>query len=464
MSTTVSIMSSSNSPRPVFNISTWNTFFQAGKKRPRKQREDFPREDFAQAPWQIMITSGAYKIETTKAGRNFRRKYRVPATVFDFIVETALHRKLFPEYDMKGCSKDAFDRPAASLHVKILIVFRLLGTGGEFASVYDGSKVDETTARLFFYRFNEVFACALYKTWVHPPSTQKEVNEALAIYARLGLPGAIGSTDCFHLFWDQCPAQLKVLCRNGRYKRCTLVWSVCNDHHRKLYSITEPFYGCTSDKTISLYDGFLQSVHNKTEPLYANARYTLFDEHGCPQDRVGAWILCDNGYHKWECMQPPPSTCTSQTEVIFREVLESARKTTECVIGILKARFRILRNPIRVHSRENITNILYTCAILHNMLLDYDGFDKLWTEDDWLTNDPVDSDNENSDQDQPNKEKKRFMIRPDRLQEYHLPEPESDVPAQVESGHFRLKQDLITNLKHLWDRGKVEHLRYPKQN
>jgi hypothetical protein len=94
------------------------------------------------------------------------------------------------------------------------------------------------------------------------------------------------------------------------------------------------------------------------------------------------------------------------------------------------------------------------------MLLDYDGFDKLWTEDDWLTNDPIDSDDENSD----DKEKKRFMIRPDRLQEYHLPEPESDVPAQVESGHFRLKQDLITNLKHLWDRGKVEHLRYPKRN
>jgi len=112
-------MSSSDSPRPIFNGSTWNTCFQAATKRPRKQREDFPREDFSQAPWQIMITSGAYKIETTKEGRNFRRKYRVPASVFDFIVETVLHRKLFPEYDTNGCGKDAFGRPIASLHVKI---------------------------------------------------------------------------------------------------------------------------------------------------------------------------------------------------------------------------------------------------------------------------------------------------------------------------------------------------------
>ena len=252
-------MSNSDSPRPVFNMSTWNSCFQGAenRKRPRKQRQEFPRVDFASAPWQVMITSGAYKNEMTKEGRNFRRKFRLPASLFDFIVSTVLHRKLFPEYDMNGCSNDAFGRPIASLQVKILVVFRLLGSGGEFASVFDGSKVDEQTARLFFYRFNKLFARALYNTWVHPPSTQKEVDEALSIYKRLGLPGAIGSTDCFHLFWDQCPAQLKVLCRNGRYKRCTLVWSVCNDHHRKLYSITDPFYGCTHDKTISLYDGFV---------------------------------------------------------------------------------------------------------------------------------------------------------------------------------------------------------------
>jgi hypothetical protein len=119
-----------------------------------------------------------------------------------------------------------------------------------------------------------------------------------------------------------------------------------------------------------------------------------------------------------------------------------------------------MKNPLRVHSKENITNILYTCAILHNVLLHYDGFDKLWTEDDWLSSDPVDSDDEDSD----NTGKKRFMIRPDRLQEYHLPLPESDVPTQVESGHFQLKQQLIANLRHQWDRGDVEHLRYPKRN
>lgn len=406
-----------------------------------------------------MITAGTYKIETTKQGRNFRRKYRVPASLFDFIVAKVLQRNLFPEYDSNGCGKDAFSRPIPSLQVKILIVFRLLATGAEFASVYDGSRVDEQTARIFFYRFNDLFACALYRKWVHPPSALNEVQEALAIYKRLGLPGAIGSTDCFHLFWDKCPAQLKVDCRNGRYKRCSLVWSVSNDHHRKIYSITEPFHGCTSDKTISMYDGFLQSVHMRTEPLFANAKYTLFDEFGSPHDRVGAWILCDSGYHKWKCMQHPPSHCASESEVLFREVIESARKTTECVIGILKARFWFLKNPLRIHSKECIRDVVYTCAILHNMLLHHDGFDKLWTEEDWLTQDPVNTDDERD----ANVTKTPFLIRPERLQEYHLPTREKyDEPVQVEDAHFELKGALIKNLRYLWDKGEVEHLTYPK--
>jgi hypothetical protein len=441
-----------------FSSDAWRSLLR--QKRPRKKRVDLDRADFARAHWQLMVTSGAYKLATTKAGRNFRRKFRVPPALFDFIVETALHRRWFPEYDSDGSGHDAFGRPIASLHVKILVVFRLLGTGCEFAAVYEGSLVDEQTARMFFYRFNAVFASSLYRTWVHPPSTVKEVDEALEIYRRLGLPGAIGSTDCFHLFWDRCPEQLKVDCRNGRYKRCTLVWSICNDHHRKIYCVTDPFHGTVSDRTIQLYDSFLRSVHLKTEPLFANARYTLFDESGCPHERTGAWVLCDNGYHKFTTMQMPPSYCTSQEEVIFREVLESARKTTECLIGILKARFWILRNPLRLHSKTDITNLMYSCSILHNMLLQYDGFDKLWTEEDWLSLDPTESDDESDETAE--QSKKRFLIRPDRLLEYHLPTGESDVVTMAENGHFELKQALTKNLTYMWNKGEVEHLRYPK--
>ncbi len=75
------------------NEDAWNALSKSSNE-PRKKRVDFPREDYSTAPWQVMLDTGAYKDTTTKA---------------------------------------------------------------EFAAVYDGSKVDEQTARKFFYRFNCLF-------------------------------------------------------------------------------------------------------------------------------------------------------------------------------------------------------------------------------------------------------------------------------------------------------------------
>lgn len=134
------------------------------------------------------------------------------------------------------------------------------------------------------------------------------------------------------------------------------------------------------------------------------------------------------------------------------------RKSTECLIGILKQRFWYLKNPLRLTSLKDIANVTHTCAVLHNMLLHYDGFDRLWTADDWLTLDPTDSDEEEDIQ-----SKKRRLIPPERLREYVLPTGESDEPVIVESKHLELRDALVSNLKYLWNKSEVEHLRFPRK-
>lgn len=110
-------------------------------------------------------------------------------------------------------------------------------------------------------------------------------------------------------------------------------------------------------------------------------------------------------------------------------------------------------------SKKDICNVVHACAVLHNMLLQFDGYDKLWTAEDWLTLDPTDSDEEAEDA----AAKKRRLIPPERLQEYVIPTNESDGPKIVEAQHYVLRAKLITNLNKLWDRGEVEHLRFPKK-
>ena len=57
----------------------------------------------------------------------------------------------------------------------------------------------------------------------------------------------------------------------------------------------------------------------------------------------------------------------------FKAAQESARKDVERAFGVLKQRWSILRNHARGWSSAKLRNIMYTCIILHNMILEDDG-------------------------------------------------------------------------------------------
>ena len=54
------------------------------------------------------------------------------------------------------------------------------------------------------------------------------------------------------------------------------------------------------------------------------------------------------------------------------------RKDIECVFGILKQKFSILRNGIKLGKIKNCDDIWLTCCALHNILLKLDGLDTNW--------------------------------------------------------------------------------------
>ena len=54
--------------------------------------------------------------------------------------------------------------------------------------------------------------------------------------------------------------------------------------------------------------------------------------------------------------------------------MESMRKDVECVFGILKARFRILKYGMRFRNVNTVNDVFHTCCALHNQLLRHDGF------------------------------------------------------------------------------------------
>lgn len=90
----------------------------------------------------------------------------------------------------------------------------------------------------------------------------------------------------------------------------------------------------------------------------------------------GAYVIVDNGYMKWFTTVPSLKDSIHKSEVHFSQWLESLRKDVECIFGILKCRWRILKTGIRLHNTEVADNVWLTCCALHNMLLDVDGLAK----------------------------------------------------------------------------------------
>ena len=59
------------------------------------------------------------------------------------------------------------------------------------------------------------------------------------------------------------------------------------------------------------------------------------------------------------------TTCINNEQVIFNNLLRSARNQIECAFGRLKARWRILMRPLDVDIKL-IPSLIHSCFILHN--------------------------------------------------------------------------------------------------
>ena len=95
-----------------------------------------------------------------------------------------------------------------------------------------------------------------------------------------------------------------------------------------------------------------------------------------PVTYQGVWTAVDGGYQKVACFIDPMHNRYGFPEVVFSEWLESVRKDVECAFGILKIRFRFLRGFVVYHDANTIENAFKTAAMLHNMLLEWDGLDE----------------------------------------------------------------------------------------
>ena len=306
--------------------------------------------------------------ETPRA-KLFRRRFRLPYVVYQEILRYVRDKKWFSE------GTDAFKRPCAPLELKMLGYLRVIGRGWAFDDVAEATEISEETHRLFFHKFSRLFSEALFDVWVRGPKDDEELRDWMAEYTEAGFPGCFGSVDGVHILWEKCTSGLKNICK-GKETYCTLGFEVVVNHRRWIQSCTKAFYGSHNDKTLSRYDPFIQKLH--AQGWLQNSTFEVQTSDGRKKIVRGLYLLSDNGYNKWRCLQCPIKWPSTIKEARYSKWLESMRKDVECTFGILKGRFRILKTGFRVHSPKTIENVMHCCCIFHNMLLKHDGLDERW--------------------------------------------------------------------------------------
>jgi hypothetical protein len=349
------------------------------------------------APWQRMLDmndKGGNSIHDEKSndGKYFRRRFRMPYILFKVLIREMLRDEWFTGFGPNGEGRmgaiNLETNRGASLQVMVLSVLRILGRGTAFDECYDGSGCREESIRVFFHKFCPKFVEKLMGSIVRPPVTKQEISEQVDIYQRLGMGGAVGSTDCTHFALGKCSDKISVLC-TGKEGFPTLAYSMTSSHSRKILHCSAGFFGSRNDKTISKHDSFIEEI--RTNDIYTKFEWTMnVDEH-TTREVKGVFLLCDGGYHKWAQMICPLKHTSKLGHTLWSCQLESVRKDIECTFGILKVRFRVLQHPLPYMAkdwntyRSKIDNIVWSCCILHNMLLKHDGLEFLWTNADYLS-------------------------------------------------------------------------------
>ena len=82
------------------------------------------------------------------------------------------------------------------------------------------------------------------------------------------------------------------------------------------------------------------------------------------------WATADGIYPKLERLVKPFSEPVGKENIRYSAWQEATRKDIECCFGVLQWKFAFLAKPVELWYIEEISNVVYACIIMHNMMVE----------------------------------------------------------------------------------------------
>ncbi|WZZ77775.1 putative nuclease HARBI1 [Brassica napus] len=256
--------------------------------------------------------------------------------------------------------RDATGRFGHSPLQKATAAIRMMAYGSPADAVDEYLRLGETTALLCLEHFVQGIINIFGDEYLRRP-TPEDLQRLVDIGEIRGFPGMIGSIDCMHWEWKNCPTAWKGQYTRGSGKPTIVLEPVASQDLWIWHAFFGP-PGTLNDINIldrsPVFDDILQGRAPKVNYIVNGHEYHL------------AYYLTDGIYPKWATFVQSIPLPQGPKASLFATHQEAVRKDVERAFGVLQARFAIVKNPALLWDKIKIGKIMRACIILHNMIVE----------------------------------------------------------------------------------------------
>ncbi|XP_071741381.1 protein ALP1-like [Rutidosis leptorrhynchoides] len=303
---------------------------------------------------------------------NFKRRFRMRRRVFLRIMEDILnyHKDPLPEYfKYFHLRVDARGKLSISTYLKITAALRQLAYGDTPDLFDEYLQMLERTSRESLMHFCKCIIDLYKDEYRLYIKRLYEAHEDIH-----GLPGMMRSIDCMHWAWGRCPVAWKCQFTRGDHKVPTIMLEAVASYDNWIWHAFFGVAGSNNDLNVLNASNLFNSMLNEeTEDI-------PFTVNGVEYKR--GYYLADGIYPGWASFVKAFSSANDEKRKYFSKKQAAARKDVERTFGILQGRWHILQQPARAYSVNVMKQMMYTCIILHNIIVEDNGF--ALTENDWV--------------------------------------------------------------------------------
>ncbi|XP_034586698.2 uncharacterized protein [Setaria viridis] len=243
---------------------------------------------------------------------------------------------------------------------KITVAFRMLTYGVAADATDDYIRIGESTAIESLRRFVSAVVEIFGDEYLRSPN-EDDTARLLAIGESRGFPGMLGSIDCMHWRWKNCPSAWQGM-YTGHVHEPTIILEAVAD---KDLWIWHAFFG-------------MPGSHNDINVLHRSSLFARLAEGQAPKvnytinnnEYTMGYYLADGIYPSWATIVKSIPEPQGSKKKYFATAQEACRKDVERAFGVLQSRFAIVRGAARFWDQDTIGQIMRACVIMHNMIVE----------------------------------------------------------------------------------------------